>query len=90
MSIFDSTIYNLLGLLRLSIPLGFKGHIPVVLNPILMFCLDSDQLSALSTQLANVTLFGFLWLFLNMLSSLSFLKVNLNGLKQLTPKGYRA
>jgi hypothetical protein len=35
-------VYNLLGLLRLSIALGFKSHIIVILNHVLMFCLDSD------------------------------------------------
>ncbi len=47
-------------------------------------------MSVLSTQLANVTLYGFLWLFLNMSSFLSFLKANLNGLKQLRSKGCKA
>jgi hypothetical protein len=90
MPIFEYIVYNTLGLFRLSIALGFQGHILVVLNLSLMFCLDSDRLSVLSTQLANVTLHGSLWLFLNKDSSLSFLKVDLNGLKQLTSKGCRA
>jgi hypothetical protein len=90
MSIFDYVVYNSLGLFWLSISLGFKSHIPVVLNLNLMFCLDINELNVLSTQLANVTLFSFLWLFLNMLSSFSFLKAYLNGLKQLTSKGYKA
>jgi hypothetical protein len=42
MSKFDYAIDSLLGLLRLSIALGFKGHIIVVLNLALMFCLDSN------------------------------------------------
>ncbi len=42
MSNSDSIVYNSLGLFQLSIALGFKGHILVVLNPALMFCLDSD------------------------------------------------
>jgi hypothetical protein len=42
MSISDYVVYNSLGLLRLSIALRFKGHIPMVFNPTLMFCLDSD------------------------------------------------
>jgi hypothetical protein len=42
MSRFDHVVYSLLGLLWLSIALGFKGHIPMVLNPNLMFCLDNN------------------------------------------------
>jgi hypothetical protein len=42
MSISNSVVYSSLGLLWLSIALGFKGHIPMVLNPTLVFCLDSD------------------------------------------------
>jgi hypothetical protein len=42
MSIFDYVVYSSRGLLWLSIALGFKGHIPMVLNPNLMFCLDND------------------------------------------------
>jgi hypothetical protein len=42
MSIFDFDVYNSLGLFQLSIALGFKGHILVVLNLALMFCLDND------------------------------------------------
>jgi hypothetical protein len=72
MSRSDSVVYYLLGLFGLSIALGCKGHIHVVLNLVLMFCLDSDWLSALSTQPANVTLSSFQWLFLNMFSYLSF------------------
>jgi hypothetical protein len=85
----DFVIYNLLGLFQLSIALRFKGHILVVLNLALMFCLDNDWLNVLSTQPATITLSSSLWLFLNVLSFLSFLKTNLNGLKQLTSKGYR-
>jgi hypothetical protein len=42
MSKFDFVAYSLLGLFQLSIALRFKGHIPVVLNPALMFYLDRD------------------------------------------------
>ncbi len=42
MSKSNSIIYNLSGLLWLSIALRFKSHILVVLNLILMFCLNSD------------------------------------------------
>ncbi len=42
MSISNFVIYSSLGLLWLSIALEFKGHIPMVLNLALMFCLDSD------------------------------------------------
>jgi hypothetical protein len=42
MSKFEYVVYSLLGLLRLSIALEFKGHIHVVLNHALMFCLDND------------------------------------------------
>jgi hypothetical protein len=37
MSRFDFHVYNSLGLLRLSIALGFKSHILVVLHLALMF-----------------------------------------------------
>jgi hypothetical protein len=39
MSRFVYVIYSLLDLLRFSIALGFEGHIPMVLNPTLMFWL---------------------------------------------------
>jgi hypothetical protein len=39
---FDYVVYSSLGLLWLSIALGFKGRIPMVLNPNLMFCLDKN------------------------------------------------
>jgi hypothetical protein len=37
MSISNFVVYSSLGLLWLSIALGFKGYIPMVLNPTLIF-----------------------------------------------------
>ncbi len=42
MSKFDFDVYNSLGLLWLSIALGLKNHILVVLNIALTFCLKND------------------------------------------------
>ncbi len=56
-------------------------------KPILHFSLDNNWSNVLSTHLTNVVLFGSFWLLQTMLLSFSFLKVNLNGLKQFTFKG---
>jgi len=42
MSKFYCVVYSSLGLLWVSIALGFKGNVLMVLNPTLMFCLDSN------------------------------------------------
>jgi hypothetical protein len=84
MSRFDFDVYKPLGLLRLSIALRFKSHILVVLHLALTFAWIATNWVFYPP---NILMSSSLWLFLNILSSFSFLKANLNGLKQLTSKG---
>ncbi len=70
-----------------SMAFVFSGQIHVTLNPNLILFLDNDLSNVVFIHLANVTLCGFVELFLTMVASLSFLNVVLNGLKHETSKG---
>ncbi len=62
----------------------------ITLNPNLILSLVNDWSIALSTHPTNVILFGFWYLLIVIVASLSFLNVVLKGLKQETFKCWRA
>ncbi len=72
-------MYIFQGWVLLSIALGLKGHVQVSLNPNLMFFFVNDCFKAWFTHLIRVILFGSIWLLLDIIASLTFLNVVLNG-----------
>jgi hypothetical protein len=66
--------------------LGFNDQIPMLLNPKMIFFLESACFSVLSTYLAKTILFNSMYFLLIIVVCLYFLKSNLKGLKQVTSK----
>jgi hypothetical protein len=58
--VFGPNVYRSLGLVLSSMALGLKGQTLVAFKLDLIFFLDNNGTSALSTQLISVALFSFL------------------------------
>lgn len=72
-----------------AIALELKDHIYVTLKKDLMFFFVGYCFKAWSTHPTKVILFSSMWLLLNIATSLTFLNVALNDLKQYTSNGCR-